>query len=105
MDWFREVIEHRVEVKFKASLERKRPGAVRILNRIATVTSGGLAYEADLRHAEILMKDVGIDGGSEGVTTPGSNSKGVARGDRSEVRQRREQAQSGRGERKLPGTK
>ncbi len=53
-----------MEVKFKARLERRKPGAVRILNRIVTVTSGGLDYEADQRHAEILMKDMGIDQGS-----------------------------------------
>ena len=52
MDWFREVIQHRMEVKSKARLERKRPGAVRILNRIVTVTSGGLDYEADQRRAD-----------------------------------------------------
>ncbi len=71
---------------------RRRPGAVRILNRIATVTSGGLHYEADQRHAEILMKDVGVGEGSKGVTAPGSNSEGgqdltgVIKGDRGESR-------------------
>ena len=49
---------------------------MRILNRIATVTSGGLDYEAGQRHANILMKDMGIDEGSKGVTTSGSNSEG-----------------------------
>ncbi len=49
-----------MEVKFKGRLERRRPGAVRILNRIVTVESGGLEHEADQRHAEILMEDVGI---------------------------------------------
>ena len=33
-------------------------------------------YEADQTHADILMKDLGIDEGSKGVTTPGSNSEG-----------------------------
>ncbi len=47
-----------------------------ILSRIATVTSGGLDYEAHQRHTEILMKDIGIDEGSKGVTTPGRNSEG-----------------------------
>ena len=40
--WFREVSQRRMEVKFKARLERRRPEAVRILNRIVTVTSEGL---------------------------------------------------------------
>ncbi len=37
--WFREVIQRHMEVKLMARPERRRPGAVRILNRIVTVTS------------------------------------------------------------------
>ncbi len=48
---------------FKGRLERGRLGAVRILSRIATVTENGLEYEADQRHAEISMSDMGIDEG------------------------------------------
>ena len=51
-----------MEVKFKGRLERGKPGAVRIL------------YEADQRHAEILMRDRGIDESSKGVVTPGVNT-------------------------------
>ncbi len=36
-----------------------------------TVTENGLEYEADQRHAEILMRDMGIDESSKGVVTPG----------------------------------
>ncbi len=59
-----------------------------ILNRLVTVASGGLEYEADQRHAEILMKDMGINEGSKGVTMPGCNGQGgpEAKGDRSESR-------------------
>jgi hypothetical protein len=65
-----------MEVNFKARLERRRPIAVRVLSSIVAVTSGGLDYEADQRHAEILIMDVGVDEGSKGITTPGSNSEG-----------------------------
>ncbi len=58
LGWFRGFIQRRMEVKFKSRLQRRRPGAVRILNRIVTVANGGLEYEADQRHAEILMKDM-----------------------------------------------
>ena len=81
-------------MKFKGRLEMRKPGAVRILNRIVTVANDGLEYEADQRHAEILMTDMGIDEGSKGVTTPGSNSKGgqevrgEVTGDRGESRYR-----------------
>jgi hypothetical protein len=60
-------------------LERGKPGAVRILNRIVTVTENGLEYEADQRHAEILMRDMGIDESCKGVVTPGvSTTEGGA---------------------------
>ena len=44
---------------------------MRILNRIVTVTDEGLEYEADQRHAEILMRDMGIDESSKEVVRPG----------------------------------
>ena len=47
LDWFRGVMRRRMEVKFKNRLERGKPGSVRILNRIVTVTKDGLEYEAD----------------------------------------------------------
>ena len=65
-----------MEVKFKNRLERGKPGSVRILNTIVTVTDHGLEYEADQWHAEILMKDMCADESSKGVTTPGVVSTG-----------------------------
>ena len=47
-----------------------------------TATDQGLEYEADQRHAEILMRDMGIDEGSKGVATPG-----VSRGEGGQVRE------------------
>ncbi len=67
LDWFREVAQCRMEVKLKSRLQRGKPGDVRILNRIATVAKDGLEYEADQRHAEILMKDLGADEGAGGL--------------------------------------
>ncbi len=67
---FRKVVQQRMEVKFKNRLERGRQGSVRILNRIVTVTDRGLEYEADLRHTEVLIKDMCIDESSKGVVTP-----------------------------------
>ncbi len=59
-----------MKVKFKNRLERNKPGSVRILNRIVTVTDQGWEHE-DQRHAEILMKDMCIDECSKGVVTSG----------------------------------
>ena len=47
LDCFRGVAQQRMEVKFKGRLERGKPGAVRILNRIVTATENRLEYEAD----------------------------------------------------------
>ena len=46
-----------------------------MLNRIVTVGEKGLEYEADQRHAEIAMRDVGVHEGSKGLSTPGSASE------------------------------
>ncbi len=91
LDWFREVIQCRMEVKFKGKLGRRRPGAVRILNRIAMVVSGGLEYEVDQRQAKVLIEEIGVDEGSRGVSTPGSHGEG---GQYVAGQQKREQVQS-----------
>ncbi len=71
-----------MEVKFEGRLERGKPGAVIILNRIVTVTENGLEYEADQRQADIWMRDMGSDKGRKGVATPGvSTSEGGQTGE------------------------
>ena len=41
---------------------------MRILNRIVTIQDGGLRYESDPRHAELLIRNMGV---SNSVGTPG----------------------------------
>jgi hypothetical protein len=65
-----------MEVKLENRLRRGKPGSVRILNKIVTVTDQGLEYKAGQRHADILMRDMGIDESSKGVATPGVVSTG-----------------------------
>ena len=60
----------RAEVKFKSRLERGKLRVLRVLDRIVTVTENGLEYEVDRGHADILMKDVGINVESKGVLAP-----------------------------------
>ena len=76
LDWLRGGVQTKMEVKFKERLERGRPGAVRILNRIVSVGEKGIEYEADQRHAEIVMRDLGVHEGSKGLSTPGSSQEG-----------------------------
>ena len=52
--------------KFEAKVNVIGPDAdeekeVRILNRIIRWTSTGLTYEADQRHAELVVKELGLD--------------------------------------------
>jgi len=44
---------------------------LRILNRVISWTDRGITYEADPRHAELLVQELQLDG-AKGVTTPGS---------------------------------
>ncbi len=76
MGWLRGVAQERMEMKFQSRLERGKPGAVRILNRTVTAMENGLETEADQRHAEILMRDVGADESSKGVAMPGASTSG-----------------------------
>ncbi len=65
LDWFLGVVQQRVEVRFKNRLERGKPGSVRILNRISTVTGRGLEHGADQRRTDILMRDMRNDESSK----------------------------------------
>ena len=46
-----------------------------ILNRVIRVTSTGIEFEADPKHARLLAERLGLSGKSNGVTTPGEHSK------------------------------
>merc|ERR1711973_531261 len=73
LDWFRRKISEKFEVKFRG---RIGPGisddkSIRILNRVVTWTEEGIEYEADQRHAEIIVKSLDLQADSKNVTTPG----------------------------------
>jgi hypothetical protein len=74
LDWFRKRISEKFDVKFRARLGEgeKDDKSVRILNRVIEWKDDfGLVYEADQRHAEIIIRDLGLDGTSKAVLTPG----------------------------------
>ena len=63
LDWFEKMIKEKFEVKIRGRLG---PGvndqkSIRILNRILEWSQDGLWYEADQRHAEIFVKDLGLE--------------------------------------------
>ena len=44
---------------------------VRVLNRVIRWTDGGLEFEADQRHAEMVVRDLGLEN-AKAVATPGT---------------------------------
>ena len=56
---------------------------VRVLNRVLTWTSRGVEYEADPRHAELVTKDLGLEG-AKGVATPGTKEEGTTKEEHAE---------------------
>ena len=52
----------------RTSLENEK--ALEVLNRIIRFTPNGIEYEADIRHGEIIVKQLGL-GDAKSLTTPG----------------------------------
>jgi hypothetical protein len=75
LDWFREMIVTKFEVKFKARLGEGEGDdkGVECLNRVMEwVDHEGVRYEADQRHAEIIVRELGLEEREQGSEDPGS---------------------------------
>jgi hypothetical protein len=73
LNWFGESIQEKFEVNFRG---RPGPGvndgkSFRILNRIITWKEDGIHYEVDQRHAEIIIRQLGLRDNSNALSTPG----------------------------------
>ena len=74
LDWFESEMEKRFDIKKRGRLgpERKDMKAIRILNRVITWTEEGITYEADQRHAEIIIRNMRLEqDNAKSVVTPG----------------------------------
>ena len=62
--WVKEHLMSRYNIKLSAALGpgRNDDKSVRILNRIVTWTDEGLEYEADQRHAELIVRELDLCG-------------------------------------------
>jgi hypothetical protein len=68
--WFERALLTKFEGKVKGRLQK--PGdELRILNRIARRTADGYEWEADQRHAEMIVASAGLDDDSRPLTNPG----------------------------------
>ncbi len=75
LDWLR----GRIESKFEIKSEVLGPGPqhskqIRVLNRVISWTEEGLVYEPDQRHAEIVIRELGLEGG-QAVNSPGGREE------------------------------
>jgi len=73
LDWIRKEIVKKFEVKFRARLgpEAKDDKSVRILNRVVEWSKEGIYYEADQRHAEIIVDQLEVRKDKQGLSAPG----------------------------------
>ena len=73
--WFKERLEQRFEIKTKIiGAGHGEYREERALNRVKSVKNDGWEYEADQRHAEIIIKSLGMEE-AKGVRTPGQDER------------------------------
>ncbi len=88
LDWFKSRIESKLEIKCKERMGEREGDmkSIRILNRIVTWTPDGIEYESDQRHAEIIVKQMGLKPGSKSVAAPAVRVKpGEGPGDENKI--------------------
>lgn len=78
LDWFRDKTRHKFLLKSRGRLgpEPQDDRVIRILNRVVEWTEDGIWYEADPRHVEIILRELGLQGKSKAVVTPGEKESG-----------------------------
>ena len=60
--WFKELLSKRFDIKTAVvGRQEGEDKEARILNRLIRVTDDGWEYEADQRHAELIIKTLGME--------------------------------------------
>ena len=81
LKWLRNKLEEKYEIKTQVlGPDKGDSQQIRILNRILTWTEKGIEYEADPRHAEIVIKELGLED-AKSVVTPGTKDEGTTKPD------------------------
>ena len=75
LDWCTTIMQEEYDIKLRGRLgpEKHDQKSMTILNRCLEWRSDGIYYEADPRHAEIIIEEMGVQGSSP-VVTPGIKS-------------------------------
>ena len=72
LQWLLAELQKQYELKLRATLgpDAHDDKDVRILNRVVQWTQDGITYEPDQRHADIVVRELGL-AKAKGVSTPG----------------------------------
>ncbi len=73
LDWCKCKVQEKFDMKHRGRLgpQSNDDKSIRILNRVVEWGSEGISYEADQRHAEIIVSKLGLKGESRSVGNPG----------------------------------
>ena len=75
IEWFKAKISGRYESKHDIlGPGAKHQKSIRVLNRVLSWTSDGIEYEADQRHADIVVSELGLKE-AKPVKTPGEDAQ------------------------------
>ena len=73
LNWFNKEMANKYEVKSEfLGPDGGQSKEIRVLNRVLRWTESGVEYEPDQRHAEIIMKSMGVQD-AKPLSTPGAN--------------------------------
>ena len=79
IQWLRQVLADKYELKYRGTLgpiaTQGETTEITVLNKVICWTSRGIEFEADPRHAEIIIHELGLVG-SRPVSTPGVKRAG-----------------------------
>ena len=85
LQWLKKELEKRFDIKTTiVGHDDGDEGEGKILNRVVRATAGGWEYEADLRHAELLVEQMGL-GDAKEISTPGVDENEPQPGDEAEI--------------------
>ena len=75
LEWFKRELAKRFDIKSEMIGEdQDLKKELNVLNRIVRVTEDGFEMEADIRHVELMVEELGL-GNSKAVMTPGEDEE------------------------------
>jgi hypothetical protein len=74
LEWLRSELSKNLEIKTQKIGRKEKTKQMTFLGRVLTWEESGIRYEADPRHAEIVIQELGLAGGKS-AATPGSTTK------------------------------